>query len=191
MKPDELPLATLDGYRVALTLAAPCHCGRQPCTLGVHLWHATRDMTPGIPAHAYEPRTLTPSGPPSDADPRPDPTALAHQRYNQLLAGWQQASLELLRFVEGHRPDRWVPPPDVVLTDEHWCANHLTNFGTCEIRHRGDLCRWCDDIRRLHGFTPDPTLMRARHVGARITDHDIADAKKRTGRNTQKRRKAG
>ncbi len=189
MKPDELPLAITDLHRLALTLAAPCHCGRHACTLTLHLWHATRDMTPGPRAQAFEPATLTPSGPPTDDDPRPDPTSQAHTRYTQLLDRTQQSALELLRFIEGHRPDRWVPAPDIVLTDEHWCANHLAGFGTCEPRHRGDLCRWCDDIRRLHGFLPDRALMRARHAGARITDTMILDAKKRGGRNHQKRRK--
>jgi hypothetical protein len=187
--PDELPLATLDLHRAALALAAPCHCGRTNCNLATHLWHATKDMTPGIRAQAYEPRTITPGGPPTDHEPRPDPTITAHTDYTRDVQAAARAARTLLARIESHRPDRWIPPVDTTISDSEFCTNHLENFGSCELRHRGDLCRFCDDIRRLHGFTPDRPLMRAKHEGRRITDRDIADARKRVGRNHQKRRK--
>jgi len=189
VSPDELPLATLDLHRAALALAAPCHCGRTNCNLALHLWYATNDMTPGIRAIAYEPRTITPTGPPTDHEPRPDPTITAHLDYIRDIQTAARAARTLLARIESHRPDRWIPPIDTTTSDAEWCTNHLAHFGTCEPRARGDLCRWCDDILRQHGFTPDRVLMRARHNSSRITEQDIIDAKKRTGRNHQKRRK--
>jgi len=189
--PDELPLATLDLHRAALALAAPCHCGRTNCNLATHLWHATNDMTPGIRAIAYEPRTITPTGPPTDHEPRPDPTITAHLDYIQDIQTAARAARTLLARIESHRPDRWIPPIDTSTSDAEWCTNHLAHFGTCEPRYttkdfHSDYCRWCYDTSRLHGFLPDRPLMRIRHEARKVTDLDIADAKKRvTGRGTR------
>lgn len=195
MTPDQIPLAILDLRHTGATLAHPCHCGHPHCTLGDHIWRSTRDMAPGIRAQAFEPRTITATGPPTDNDPPADPTTNLHHEYARRIAAAQHAARDLKHFIDRHRPDRWTPDTDgtAPLSDEAWCTNHLENFGSCETRHRGDLCRWCDDIRLAHGFTPDRPLMRARHEGRRVTERMVLDAKKRVlGTTTRKRgRKAG
>lgn len=183
MKRDELPLVTLDLRHAGALLAHPCLCGAAGCSLGEHLWRALDDMRPGPRAQSTEPRA--PSGPTTTGDgPEPiDTTGTLHAEYRRKLTTAQNACRDLAAFVGKHRPDRWVPDP-TPATDDMWCTNHLEHFGSCEPRHTterftSDLCRWCYDIRRLHGFVPDRTLMRARHEHRRITDADMADARKR------------
>jgi hypothetical protein len=194
MRRDLLPLVTLDGRHAGELLAHPCDCGRPRCTIGDHIWQSTRDMIPGPQAQSYEPRMAAVNAMlheiiDQDQDPPPDPTLTEHlDLINDLQLYWDSARA-LIRRIDRLRPDRWMPLPDPA-SDDQWCRNHLEQ-GICEPRDRGDLCRWCYDICRAHGTTPDPILIRARHQGARITDTLIGDflARAKIARRT-KRQKA-
>lgn len=191
MKRDELPLVILDGRHAGELLAHPCRCTNPRCTcLGEHLYDSTRNMTPGPPAQAFEPRTTNPSTPTDDRDRPADPTATIHLEYQRLTRNYRDAGLALTRFITAHRPDRTIPIPEPA-TDNDWCRNHLTGIGTCEPRHRGDLCDWCYRVGLAHGTVPDRQFMLERREKGRTTPRMEADflTRIRATRPTRKRRK--
>lgn len=63
-----------------------------------------------------------------------------------------------------------VPPSSMNdPASDLWCAHHL-RVGICEIRHRNDLCRFCDDFLKLWKARPPMSVIRDRHDGKRITE---------------------
>jgi len=163
LKRDQIPLATIDGRHAGELLAHPCDCGRHRCTLGDHIWQATRDMTPGIRAKSYEPSTIGALALVSDDPPPPDPTSTIDTRFAAAVQAYWDAARALTRLIDAHRPDRWTPLPDPT-TDTDWCTNHLQTIGQCEPRYRGDECRMCYDLRTAHGHLPDQELMEIKHL---------------------------
>lgn len=199
MKRDQLTLVTLYGRHAGLVLGLPCHCGRRSCSIGLHVWDATKDMAPGLRAQTTDPRVRAWPADTCDVGTEqelpPDPTAQLHDQYVQLLEVYHQAALNLRDFLSRHRADRAIPLPAATAGDDIWCKNHLEVFGICEPRgeDRGELCRWCSDIRGAHGVLPDYPLMRARHERGRLTPSLMKDFEARTksaGRKG-KRRRAG
>lgn len=173
MRRDQLPLVTLDGRTAALRIAEPCDCGRQRCTLGLHVLLATRDFTPGPRAQSFEPSTArTWNG--GDTDPPVDPTVTIDARFDALLDVYWHAALNLTRFIDAHRPNRWVPLPEPA-SDTDWCRNHLETIGQCEPRYRGDLCQPCYRLKIEHGHLPDADLMTRRHEIGYFRSDDIND----------------
>lgn len=190
MRRDQLPLITLDGRAAALAIAHPCDCGRQRCNWGLHVFLATRDFTPGPRAQSFEPSTVRGwNG--ADLDPPADPTTTIDERFVALLDVYWQAALNVTRFIDSHRPDRWTPLPEPA-SDDLWCRNHLETIGACEPRHRGDLCRKCRELQLAYGHLPDGELMRARETWGYYRDRDITEWRTRlpkTGKQ-RKRKKA-
>jgi hypothetical protein len=188
---DRLARIVLDGRHTAELIAHPCPCDQPTCqTLGAHLEQSTRDMAPGIAAQAFEPRTIRPSGPPSDDDPPPHPTRHPDDPGRPQLADYHPAAQALQTFMDAHRPDRYTPLPDPA-TDDMWCRNHLDGIGLLEPRYRGDLCRACYDIGKAHGTPPDKEFMRARRDRGYATPRDTtAFARRLKDSKTTKRKKA-
>lgn len=111
----------------------------------------------------------------------PDAAAHLHAEYLALLKTAGDACARLLEFNRIAIPTR---PPSTGEPDA-WCRNHLA-IGVCEPRHRGDLCRWCDDFRREHANQlPPASLLGARHRGQRITERMVKlamrDMRKKAG----------
>jgi hypothetical protein len=184
---DDLPLVTLDGRHAAELLGHPCTCGRPMCTLGTHIWESTRDMTPGPKAQSFEPAMATGSVH-TDTDPRPDPTTIIDVRFAQAVQTYWNSARELTRLVDALRPDRWTPLPEPA-TDDQWCTNHLEVLGACEPRYRGDLCRFCYDLKCTYGAVPDRQLMQARHERGYGSDRDINEWLTRTAKPKSRKRK--
>lgn len=198
MKRSDLPLVTMDGRHAGAILAHPCGCGRAGCTLGKHVWDATIDMTPGPRAQTTDPRARSwaPDTGDDDGPDRPDPLAGLDQEYRRLVTAYFTAARDVTRFIDRHRPDRTVPLPDAVATDDMWCANHLDLVGICEPRHRGDLCRQCYNLQLAHSVPPDAQLLQAMRDHGRITKTAIEDflariKPARKTRNKQRRKKTG
>lgn len=173
MRADDLPHVTATAQRLGGLLARPCTCSRPDCsTIGDHIWHATRDASPGITAASLEPaRSTTPRLP----LPPPDPerTATAHAELQRLLTAFGTASHHLELFLGPWRPDREHPTP--VAEPADWCAHHLALIGTHEPRYRGDLCRRCYDFGRAEGFAPTGPILQAWHRGERLTDRFVRE----------------
>ena len=198
---DIAPIA-VRARRIGELLITPCKCGKQNCTLGEHIWHSTKDMSRGVRASNTDPGggnrwwedddgTVwpVPNDPTGDAaTDQPDDTSA---EYVALLDAFDRIGDQLEVFVGKHRPDRRLHTvvPGAELA---WCAHHLATIGTCEPRHRGDLCRTCDDFRRAHNETlPPADLLTAKHEGKRWTEQMIRDSLRTAkGKKKTKRRKA-
>lgn len=189
MRRDQLPLVTLDGRHAGELLAHPCACGRQRCTLGLHILLATRDMTPGPRAQSFEPSagggfTIVDQ----DHVAVIDPTLTIDQRFTGLVQAYWNAARDLTREMERLRPDRWIPLPEPA-SDNDWCRNHLETIGACWPRYRGDLCRSCYDLHAAHGHLPDGELMRLREARGYYRDIDIKEWLARLPKTTKRKRK--
>lgn len=195
------PIALRVGH-IKEQLLTPCACGRHNCTLGEHIWHATRAMTPsplrssntdpggGNRWETHDDQTVwaVPDDPTGEAaldlDTAPDEYAEALDRLNQ--------AADHFAVVFGkYRPDRRLHTV-VPSAEEQWCAHHLQAIGKCEPRHRGDLCRTCDDFRRAHGEQlPPADLLEAKHEGRRWTEQMISESLRAAKpKNKKKRKKA-
>ena len=75
--------------------------------------------------------------------------------------GWQQAG-----EVDHSAAPRYAG--QVPTTDVRWCVS-CARVQHAETTWRGDLCRWCDDFKRVEGQVPPTDLLDARHRGQRIT----------------------
>lgn len=183
---DIAPIALRVGH-IKEQLLTSCKCGKDNCTLGEHVWRATRAMTPsplraantdlggGNRWETHDDDTVwaVPNDPTGEAiiagDTQPDEYAVALE--------WLNRAADNFAVVFGkYRPDRRLHTvvPGAELA---WCAHHLAAIGTCEPRHRGDLCRVCDDFRRAHNETlPPADLLTAKHEGRRWTEQMIRDS---------------
>jgi len=183
------PIRPSDLERLAATitllgtrLAAPCTCGRTGCTAGEHLWRATRDALPGIPARPLEPTRGGTTG--LDLDDRPQ----RPPEHENLAAAARQLQTDadtilILLDLWAHRRKT----VDDTATDDQWCSWHLSTIGVCEARYRGDQCRFCYDFSRLHGMMPPAEILQTRHEGRRVTTAMVADVK---AKQRQKRKRA-
>lgn len=68
-----------------------------------------------------------------------------------------------------------VPPSTMNDTSDLWCSHHL-RIGLAEIRHRGDLCRFCDDFLKMWNVRPPVSLLRDKHHGKRLTEKAVKAA---------------
>lgn len=168
-------------------LAEPCNCGRDRCTLGEHLYRATRAAQPGPQAQDFQPSRAAHGGDGMATAFIDDRAGQAHDELSDAaLKLWSETRTLLLLL------DNW--PPTRKLTDttasaDQWCAWHLSTIGTCEPRYSGDQCRWCYDFRRQHDMMPTREILEARHAGRRITATMIADVKRAQKARRQKRRR--
>jgi hypothetical protein len=169
MKADQLPLVTLDLRHAGELLAHPCQCGRNHCTLGTHIWQATRDMDPGPKAQNTDPKVRGHSTPADHTEPDP----ALHLEYRRLVTEAQTAAQHLTAFIGRIRPDRILHNPPILTTAQDWCRNHLNTIGVCEPRYRGDLCRFCYDVQLAEGTEPPQALLVMRHRGDRLTTEDV------------------
>lgn len=178
------PIALRAGH-IKEQLLTPCKCGRANCTLGEHIWHATRAMNaPGVRASNTDPgggnRWEThdddtvwpvPNDPTGEAaidtDTGPDEWADALEWFNQ--------AADHLQVVFGrYRPDRRLHTVDPSAADQ-WCTHHLQAIGKCEPRYRGDLCRICYDFKLAHdGKLPPADLLEHKHQGGKWNEQMIA-----------------
>jgi hypothetical protein len=193
----DLPRAALDIGRAKELLLHPCTCTPdRPHSLGEHLWRSTRDMAPGVIAHATDAIRI---GPANDSDldgDQPDPpgdaTVWLHPEFRRRVSHAWTACLDLVDFVQAHRPDREALGDEEVATDEDWCRSCL-RIGVCSPRSRGDLCDFCYRFSQVvAGMHPPEWLILARHEGRRVTEQMMTDAIRevRPARK-KKRRKAG
>lgn len=183
---DIAPIALRVGH-IKEQLLTPCRCGRSNCTLGEHIWRATRAMTPS----PLRSSNTDPGGgnrwETHDDDsvwPIPnDPTGEAAMNTTTDPDEWAEA-LEWLNQAADHfavvfgkyRPDRRLHTVDPSAA-EQWCTHHLTTIGKCEPRYRGDLCRVCYDFQLAHANKlPPADLLTAKHEGRRWTEQTIRDS---------------
>jgi hypothetical protein len=205
VRSDELPKVTTTLRHTGEQLAHPCRCGKPGCTLGDHIWKATKAMGPGPRAANLDPsrrgwRYDKDTGEPIRSD---DPTGEAaaepeladvHVEYMTLLIDAVRSATKLGVFVDRHRPDRTVPLPDDDSA-EQWCGNCLAH-GICNPPYRGETrCRDCRDFYLTYKPLERPeALIRARHEGRKVTKQ-MADAAVREARSAlrskRKRRRAG
>lgn len=68
-----------------------------------------------------------------------------------------------------------VPPSTMNEKNDLWCSHHL-RIGIAEVRHRGELCRVCDDFMRLWQVRPPVSLLRDRHEGKTWTEVRVKQA---------------
>jgi hypothetical protein len=68
-----------------------------------------------------------------------------------------------------------VPPSQMNEKDDLWCSHHL-RIGLAEVRHRKDLCRFCDDFLKLWKIRPPVSLLRDKHQGVRLTEAKVKAA---------------
>lgn len=68
-----------------------------------------------------------------------------------------------------------VPPSTMNERNDLWCTHHL-RIGLCEVRHRGEDCRYCYDFLTLWKIRPPITILRDRQAGKRITEQAVKDA---------------
>jgi hypothetical protein len=59
--------------------------------------------------------------------------------------------------------------------DERWCSHHI-RIGIAEPRHRGELCRYCDDFLKLWQVRPPVSILRDRHHSRRVSEKSIKAA---------------
>lgn len=188
----ELPQLALELRHVGELLATPCSCSAEPAhEIGDHLWRSTRDMDP-TPLRAaaydgdrggwrYETDKATGDTWPVQAGDSTGEAAVRHlapgvrHEYVRLLTSVRDANRDLHLFIDQHRPNRTL---DDIRPDDpgEWCAHHLATIGTCEPRHRGDLCRACNDFRLLYRVPPPKDLLLLRQDGRRWTQQAIDDA---------------
>lgn len=179
--------------RIGSKIAA---AGDQIAAHGPTLWERTRQWRPGARAANLDPDSggwryeqdvdgtvwPVPSDPTGEAAmPHADAAAHLHDELRALIDTMDRCSDRILELSRLALPANTPRPDDPTA----WCANHLS-IGVCEPRHRGDLCRWCDDFRREHANQlPPASLLGARHRGVRITER-MVDAAMR-----ELRKKAG
>lgn len=167
----------------------------KPHTQGEHIMRAKQDQRPGPKAANTDPRVAgasTDTGPDNsndDRDPPPDRTVDGPDEYAAAVAAYQQAARRVIDLTEAARPDR-APQHPIKTTADEWCRVHLKAIRVCEPRHRGDLCRWCNDFRIAYRIDPPETILRARHEGQRITQPMVTAALKAAKPRGRKRRKA-
>lgn len=68
-----------------------------------------------------------------------------------------------------------IIPPDTPTDPIAYCTNHL-RVGICEIRHRGDECRFCYDFRLLWKKPPPPSILGIKHRYGRVTEKQVREA---------------
>lgn len=186
----DLPAVTVSTRRAGELLAHPCLCGRKGCTIGEHVLRSTKELEPGQHAQQLDPSR---TNPPDDAIPfpdlqePPDATEGVHNEYRRLIAEAHNACDALAVFIDRYRPDRTTPLPG--STGDLWCRVCLSD-GRCEPRHRGDLCSWDYSFRRIYHIDPPAELVKARHLGQRITQRMVADAIRHHRSTHRKRRHA-
>lgn len=183
---DIAPMALRVGH-IKEQLLTPCGCGRLNCTLGEHIWHATRAMNaPGVRAANTDPAGgnrwdtdddgdvwAIPNDPTGEAAMSPAP---ADDEWIEALEWLNQAADHFAVVFGRYRPDRRLHTVDPSAA-EQWCTHHLTSIGKCEPRHRGDLCRVCYDFKLAHSEKlPPADLLAAKHEGRRWTEQMIRDS---------------
>lgn len=73
-----------------------------------------------------------------------------------------------------------VPPSTINAKDDLWCTRCL-RVGICEPRHRGTLCRDCDDFKKLYQADRPFSLVRMKREGKRLTKTIVEDALRAEG----------
>lgn len=182
----DLIQATLDLRRAGELLAHPCVHGDKPHTLGTHLFHATRDMRPGIKAAGPGANTNSGTGEPSLEQTQRD----AHDDYLALVERAQTVALDLVGFIERNRPDREFAVVEAPTSDDDWCRACLA-AGYCEPRFRNEsLCRWCTEYRLAWRIEPPIDIIKLRKDGKRISVGQITASNKteRKRLNIEKRK---
>ncbi len=189
LRASDLRTVALSARRLSEALATPCGCPRDGCTIGEHVYRATRDGRPGVRAQQLdETRARHPAGGRSpDVDKRPDRNAGAHDELRRLAATIHADTEALAILIATWRPDRHR---DDTTSDSDWCRHHLDTIGVCEPRYRGDQCRRCYDFTRAKRFRPPDAILLAWHRGERVTDKMVRDAQPSRKRR-RKRRSTG
>ena len=178
----------IERWQTATTeLARPCTCPRATCrTVAEHLWNATRDGRPGIPAASLEPSRS--AGGRGLNLPHPlTPTDRAHDDLQRTLAALARSADDLVHLLGLWRSDRHTD--GTPTTDDDWCRHHLATLTTCEPVYKGGLCRWCYDFGRAQGWLPPAELLDARAQGRKITATMVADAAKAAKAQARKRKR--
>jgi len=206
VRSDDLPKATVMLRHTGELLAHPCRCARKNCTLGEHIWRATKAMGPGPRAANLDPTSRgwrydengdpVPNDVTGEAAIDPDPADL-HVEYMTLLNEAVHAAARLGTFIDRYRPDRTIPLPDDD-TDSQWCRNCLA-YGICNPPYRGEgasaRCRSCYEFHLTYPRLERPeSLVRAQHEGRRITQRMVDQAVREARaemRSKRKRKKAG
>lgn len=167
--------------------AAAAKAGDMLAANGPTVWDMFRQWLPGPRAANLDPDAggwryeedtdgtvwPVPSDPTGEAAmPHTDAAAHLHGNLHEAMQELERWSLRVMELcslaVRSERPATDDPTA--------WCSNHL-RIGVCEPRHRGDLCRWCDDFRREHrNQLPPASLLGARHRGTRITERMVEAA---------------
>lgn len=95
------------------------------------------------------------------------------------LERWHADSLWLRDAAHVMAP---VVPPSTMNdpASDLWCAHHL-RVGICEVRHRNDLCRFCDDFLKLWKAKPPISIVKDRNDGKRITEKMVKAALEQEG----------
>jgi hypothetical protein len=205
VRSDELPKVTTTLRRTGEQLAHPCRCGKPGCTLGDHIWKATKAMGPGPRAANLDP---TARGWRYDEDGEPirgdDPTgevatdlelADLHVEYMTLLNEATHWATELGKFIDRWRPDREQRSSDGG-SDKQWCGNCL-EFGICNPPWRGQQsgylrCRDCYEFHLTYERLERPeSLIRAKHEGRRITQKMVDQAVREARSELRKQRRRG
>jgi hypothetical protein len=188
----DIPLIAVDQRHIGELLLYPCHCGRDDCTLGEHVWRTASNLTPGIRAQNFDPVAHI-GGPPDDNLPFPDidepvdQTAILFDEYRRRLRRWRDDGDWLGDLINALRPDRDRPKPEKTSVED-WCTSCL-RIGKVEPRYRGDLCRWDYDLCRAYVLTQPPIeLVKARHEGKRITQQTVDEALARVRPRRKKKR---
>jgi hypothetical protein len=205
VRSDELPKVTTTLRHTGEQLAHPCRCGKAGCTLGDHIWKATKAMGPGPRAANLDPsrrgwRYDKDTGEPIRSD---DPTGEAatepeladlHVEYMTLIAEAAHSATRLGEFIDRWRPDREVPLPDDDSAGQ-WCSNCL-EYAVCNPRHRNNpRCRDCYEFHLAYKPLERPAeLIKAKSEGRRVTQPMVDEAVRQARsqlRSKRKRRKAG
>lgn len=186
LRAGDLRIVALSARRVSEALAGPCTCGRSRCTVGEHVWRATRDGQPGLRAQSLdETRARATGGRSPDVDRKRDHTAEAHNELRLRAARIQADAEALVILLAQWRPDRHH---DNASSDADWCRHHLDTIGVCEPRYRGDQCRRCYDFTRAKRHRPPEPILLAWHRGERVTEKMIRDTQ--PARKRKRRRRA-
>lgn len=184
---DIAPIALRVGH-IKEQLLTPCNCGRKNCTLGEHVWRATRAMSPS-PLRSSN--TDPGGGNHWEQDDGGDVWAIPNDPTGEAAMGasaeldevaealeWLNQATDHWAVVFGkYRPDRRLHTVDPTAA-EQWCTHHLATIGKCEPRYRGDECRCCYDFRLAHGVKPPADLLEAKHQGRKWTEQMIRDSLK-------------
>lgn len=133
---------------------------------GGNRWERCGDPTCRECPHALP---ADPTGEAAIADARSDLAAELQVRLSRLVddAHWIRDTAHVLAPI--------VLPTTVNEKNDLWCSHHL-KVGFCEVRHRGDLCRYCSDFMSLWKVRPPVSILRDRQQGKRITEQAVKDA---------------